>query len=355
MIWLVYPNKDNGNSQIISWTKDGNSFVIFNIEAFVKILPKYFKTKNYSSFVRQLNLYNFHKIKNPEGNIEFGHEKFRRDDLESLQFIIRKVGQESDIEKHRNKVNKPLSFEYNRLLGIIRNLENSLKSENQKNEQRNKENKELLNQLESRKQTCAKKTRKLMFIVWMISDNLDADLILKIRDFFSKNEVAVEYELFDKFEEINIPMIIDENLLSSLDNSDFFIDQLLILVTNFHNSRHKNMNNQISITNILVNFEESKVNKVAHAGNHPQLVNTNSCAMSDLYNQENDYVNVLPSVCNFSVSSDKNEDAEFLFENTSLKSRMNSINTTFEFEYMDFEQHPDNLGGECHKPSFYKL
>lgn len=37
---------------LIKWNTNGDSFIIENNEAFVKILPKYFKTKNYSSFVR---------------------------------------------------------------------------------------------------------------------------------------------------------------------------------------------------------------------------------------------------------------------------------------------------------------
>ena len=51
-------------SKIIHWNQNGSYIVITNIHALSKkILPIYFNHQNYSSFVRQLNMYNFHKIR----------------------------------------------------------------------------------------------------------------------------------------------------------------------------------------------------------------------------------------------------------------------------------------------------
>lgn len=53
---------DTKNSQYINWSEDGMSFIIFDLDNFVQnILPLYFKHDKFQSFVRQLNMYGFHK------------------------------------------------------------------------------------------------------------------------------------------------------------------------------------------------------------------------------------------------------------------------------------------------------
>ena len=94
-IWYRYIKKQEKHNGIIKWNTSGNSFFVTNTEEFIKILPKYFKTKNYSSFVRQLNMYDFHKIKNDEGYNEFKHILFKRDQVDDLYKIKRKVNEYS--------------------------------------------------------------------------------------------------------------------------------------------------------------------------------------------------------------------------------------------------------------------
>lgn len=53
---------------VISWTSTGDSFNIKNISKFTdEILPQYFKHRNFSSFIRQLNMYGFRKTRHPDG------------------------------------------------------------------------------------------------------------------------------------------------------------------------------------------------------------------------------------------------------------------------------------------------
>lgn len=66
----------------VTWTEDGDSFVITNQEHFSRnVLPVYFKHSNIRSFIRQLNTYGFRKRANISSNddcVEFYHPKFRK-------------------------------------------------------------------------------------------------------------------------------------------------------------------------------------------------------------------------------------------------------------------------------------
>ena len=54
--------EDGKNTDLIRWSDDGNSFIVLNEEDFAKtLIPELFKHSNYASFVRQLNMYGFHK------------------------------------------------------------------------------------------------------------------------------------------------------------------------------------------------------------------------------------------------------------------------------------------------------
>jgi len=60
-IWSMV--NDPANHDYIRWNDNGKTFQVFHREEFMKlILPKYFKHNNFASFVRQLNMYGWHKV-----------------------------------------------------------------------------------------------------------------------------------------------------------------------------------------------------------------------------------------------------------------------------------------------------
>ena len=83
---------DISYSEIIQWDTDGKRIIVHDVINLCNIvLPKFYKHHNYSSFVRQLNMYGFHKskgiIKNGEG---YEHEKFcKNSKKEEISQIIR--------------------------------------------------------------------------------------------------------------------------------------------------------------------------------------------------------------------------------------------------------------------------
>ncbi|EAS00733.2 HSF-type DNA-binding domain protein (macronuclear) [Tetrahymena thermophila SB210] len=84
-------NKDY--QDIVCWNNDGQSFVIKNINEFSeKVLSNYFKHNNFASFVRQLNMYDFHKIRNENNETEFRHRLFQKGNKNMLIDIKRKSG-----------------------------------------------------------------------------------------------------------------------------------------------------------------------------------------------------------------------------------------------------------------------
>ncbi|KAF7721890.1 stress-responsive transcription factor hsf1 [Apophysomyces ossiformis] len=93
------PSTDN----LIRWGSDGTSFIIpCHVEFAKQVLPRFFKHGKFTSFVRQLNMYGFHKVPHLQQGVlqadsnseqwEFTNPHFRRNQPDLLLLITRKKG-----------------------------------------------------------------------------------------------------------------------------------------------------------------------------------------------------------------------------------------------------------------------
>ncbi|KAI5858129.1 hypothetical protein BZA05DRAFT_116315 [Tricharina praecox] len=90
--------EDPTHSNVVRWSHSGDSFIVVDTNDFTKnILPQHFKHSNFASFVRQLNKYDFHKIKNTDEGAgsgegwQFKHPEFTKDSKDNLDNIRRKA------------------------------------------------------------------------------------------------------------------------------------------------------------------------------------------------------------------------------------------------------------------------
>jgi len=85
------------DSKIISWSEDGTKIVIKSPDRFAReVCPKFFRHRNFNSFTRLLNMYQFHKVpsnRRESKEVCFAHPHFQRGREDMLPLVQRKGAQ----------------------------------------------------------------------------------------------------------------------------------------------------------------------------------------------------------------------------------------------------------------------
>ncbi|KAK0926470.1 Flocculation suppression protein [Friedmanniomyces endolithicus] len=108
--------EDQSIQSLISWSASNESFVMSPSSDFSKVLAQYFKHTNISSFVRQLNMYGFHKVSDvfhtgspdaPLWEFKHGAGNFKRGDLVGLREIKRRASRHALIHRDSFSASAP--------------------------------------------------------------------------------------------------------------------------------------------------------------------------------------------------------------------------------------------------------
>lgn len=140
----------------------------------MKLLPLYFKTCNYASFVRQLNMYDFHKVKSMKNHQEFKHPFFTRERFQDLALIKRKKVVPVATPKVFSVNNDGPSLE--KLKAELSVTQQQFQIVMNQNQNLVDLNKEVVSQLYRFRNLCETRIRKVFYMMFVMMNQFDNEL-----------------------------------------------------------------------------------------------------------------------------------------------------------------------------------
>ena len=336
-------------SKIIHWSQNGSYIIITNIDALSKkILPIYFNHQNYSSFVRQLNMYNFHKIRTEQAVQE---QYFINESLNKFK-TFEEVKNFKRKEKNRQKClffkDEDSKIKYtilpNKKEENIRNKEENLDLD--ENDEKNIDNFQEI--ISSGKLNKDIKDKIMIFLLnkSKANDEKDKEILNKLNEIKEKRD-----EVNEQINNINNEIENQNAHLKKIKSLYFVLVSLLMRKNNF--PIEKNGENKINVVNNEINKNKNPniklfnfINRYADYIGHKNLIVFTRTLKRNKLNliQKNNSLNfqslsnIVQKGENFSITDDKFNFDDYLnnFEMISFKSRKsNRFNDSFSFSAED--------------------
>ena len=200
--------KSPSYNNAISWDTEGKKIVISDVTKLCKeILPKFYKHRNYSSFIRQLNLYGFHKSKGIIDNLEiYEHETFNKNiTKEEIKQITKKARHNQMVKSLDTYINSNKEEDAKEKDSLPLPEEKVLDYLTIKVEENNKNSVETLKSIEElKKEIKALKDELILFKENLNSNKIVLSKLLKVQiktNFVNHKIEKIKniYELFNKY------------------------------------------------------------------------------------------------------------------------------------------------------------
>ena len=336
-------------SKIIHWSQNGTYIIITNIHTLSKkILPIYFNHQNYSSFVRQLNIYNFHKIRTEQ---EVQEQYFINESLNKFK-TLNEIKNFKRKEQNKQKClffkDEDSKIKYtilpNKKEENLQNIEEKIEL-NENDDKTIEKFKEIISNGTLDKNI---KEKIMLFLLNKSKENYEKNKEMKN----SLNEIKIkEDDVNEQINKINSEIENQNVHLKKIKSLYFLLVSLLMRKNNF--PVEKNGENKLNVMNNEINKNKNSniklfnfINRYIDYVGHKNIIGFTRTLKKNKLNliQKNNSVN-LQSLSNivqkgetFSIKNDNFDFDDYLnkFEMLSFKSRKsNRFNDSFSFSAED--------------------
>jgi len=336
-------------SKIIHWSQNGTYIIITNIHTLSKkILPIYFNHQNYSSFVRQLNMYNFHKIRTEQ---EVQEQYFINESLNKFK-TLNEIKNFKRKEQNKQKClffkDEDSKIKYtilpNKKEENLQNIDEKIEL-NENDDKTIEKFKEIISNGTLDKNI---KDKIMIFLLNKSKENYEKNKEMKN----SLNEIKIkEDDVNEQINKINSEIENQNVHLKKIKSLYFLLVSLLMRKNNF--PVEKNGENKLNVMNNEINKNKNSniklfnfINRYIDYVGHKNIIGFTRTLKKNKLNliQKNNSVN-LQSLSNivqkgetFSIKNDNFDFDDYLnkFEMLSFKSRKsNRFNDSFSFSAED--------------------